>query len=209
MKFVDEAIVKVDGDGGNSCVSFRREKFIPKGGPDGGDGGDGGHVFLCSRQRPEHAGRFPASAPSSRRAWTKWHGEADDRHKGESINVRVPVGTRVFDADTEEFIGEVMAHGEQLLVARGGKCNGLGNIHFKSSTNRAPRQFTNGTPVSVARCNLELVLLADAGLLGLLNAGKSSLITCSVECRPKVADYPFTTLYPNLGWCVPRQTAAS
>jgi GTP-binding protein len=119
-------------------------------------------------------------------------------HKGESINIRVPVGTRVLDADTEEFIGEVMAHGDQLLVARGGT-HGLGNIHFKSSTNRAPRQSTNGTPGERRTLHMELVLLADVGLLGLPNAGKSSLITAVSSARPKVADYPFTTLYPNLG----------
>lgn len=118
--------------------------------------------------------------------------------KGESLSIKVPVGTRVYDADTEEFLGEVMAHAEELLVARGGQ-HGLGNIHFKSSTNRAPRQSTHGTPGERRTLRLELVLLADVGLLGLPNAGKSSLITAVSSARPKVADYPFTTLYPNLG----------
>ena len=199
MKFVDEAVIKVEaGDGGNGCVSFRREKFIPKGGPDGGDGGDGGHVYLLAdsglntlvdfRHRRHHRAERGQNGMSRQMTG----------HKGESLSIKVPVGTRVHDADTEEFIGEVMAHGEELLVARGGH-HGLGNIHFKSSTNRAPRQSTHGTPGERRSLHLELVLLADVGLLGLPNAGKSSLITALSSARPKVADYPFTTLYPNLG----------
>ena len=199
MKFVDEAIVKVEaGDGGNGCVSFRREKFIPKGGPDGGDGGDGGHVFLVADSGLNTLVDFRHQRHHRAERGQNGMGRQMTGHKGESINVRVPVGTRVLDADTEEFIGEVMAHGEQLLVARGGM-HGLGNIHFKSSTNRAPRQSTNGTPGERRTLHLELVLLADVGLLGLPNAGKSSLITAVSSARPKVADYPFTTLYPNLG----------
>ncbi|MEZ5454511.1 MAG: GTPase ObgE [Lysobacteraceae bacterium] len=199
MKFVDEAIIKVEaGDGGNGCVSFRREKFIPKGGPDGGDGGDGGHVFLVADSGLNTLVDFRHQRHHRAERGQNGMGRQMTGHKGESINVRVPVGTRVLDADTEEFIGEVMAHGEQLLVARGGT-HGLGNIHFKSSTNRAPRQSTNGTPGERRTLHLELVLLADVGLLGLPNAGKSSLITAVSSARPKVADYPFTTLYPNLG----------
>jgi GTP-binding protein len=199
MKFVDEAVIKVEaGDGGNGCVSFRREKFIPKGGPDGGDGGDGGHVYLVAdgglntlvdfRHQRHHRAERGQNGMSRQMTG----------HKGESLLIKVPVGTRVRDADTEEFIGEVMAHGDELLVARGGH-HGLGNIHFKSSTNRAPRQSTQGTPGERRSLHLELVLLADVGLLGLPNAGKSSLITALSSARPKVADYPFTTLYPNLG----------
>ena len=199
MKFVDEAIIKVEaGDGGNGCVSFRREKFIPKGGPDGGDGGDGGHVFLVADSGLNTLVDFRHQRHHRAERGQNGMGRQMTGHKGESINIRVPVGTRVLDADTEEFIGEVMAHGDQLLVARGGT-HGLGNIHFKSSTNRAPRQSTNGTPGERRTLHMELVLLADVGLLGLPNAGKSSLITAVSSARPKVADYPFTTLYPNLG----------
>jgi GTP-binding protein len=199
MKFVDEAVIRVEaGDGGNGCVSFRREKFIPKGGPDGGDGGDGGHVFLVADSGLNTLVDFRHQRHHKAERGQNGMGRQMTGRKGESLQVRVPVGTRVSDADTEEFIGELMAHGEQLLVARGGH-HGLGNIHFKSSTNRAPRQATHGTPGERRTLHLELVLLADVGLLGLPNAGKSSLIAAVSSARPKVADYPFTTLYPNLG----------
>jgi len=199
MKFVDEAVIKVEaGDGGNGCVSFRREKFIPKGGPDGGDGGDGGHVYLVADSGLNTLVDFRHQRHHRAQRGQNGMGRQMTGRKGESLHVRVPVGTRVHDADTEEFIGELLAHGEQLLVARGGH-HGLGNIHFKSSTNRAPRQSTHGTPGERRTLHLELVLLADVGLLGLPNAGKSSLITAVSSARPKVADYPFTTLYPNLG----------
>jgi len=199
MKFVDEAMIKVEaGDGGNGCVSFRREKFIPKGGPDGGDGGDGGDVFLVADSGLNTLVDFRHQRHHKAERGHNGMGRQMTGRGGASLRVRVPVGTRVSDADTGEFIGELMAHGQELLVARGGH-HGLGNIHFKSSTNRAPRQATHGTPGERRTLNLELVLLADVGLLGLPNAGKSSLIAAVSSARPKVADYPFTTLYPSLG----------
>ncbi len=199
MKFVDEAVIKVEaGDGGNGCVSFRREKYIPKGGPDGGDGGDGGHVFLLADSGLNTLVDFRHKRHHGAERGQNGMGRQMTGRKGASRYVRVPIGTRVSDADTGEFIGELVGDRDELLVARGGH-HGLGNVHFKSSTNRTPRQSTHGTPGERRTLQLELVLLADVGLLGLPNAGKSSLIASVSSARPKIADYPFTTLYPNLG----------
>jgi HSP20 family molecular chaperone IbpA len=161
MKFVDEATIKVEaGDGGNGCVSFRREKYIPKGGPDGGDGGDGGSVYLVGDEGLNTLVDFRHSRHHRAERGQNGMGRQMTGRKGEDCLIRVPIGTRVEDADTEELIGEVMADGEQLLVAKGG-VHGLGNIHFKSSTNRAPRQSTPGTPGERRRLHLELIVLAD------------------------------------------------
>lgn len=199
MKFVDEAAIKVQaGDGGNGCVSFRREKYIPLGGPDGGDGGDGGSVFLKVNEELNTLADFRYQR--SFRAQRGQHGMGRNRtgKKGDDLTISVPLGTLVEDEDTGEVIGDLTHLKQQLLVAEGGS-HGLGNTRFKSSTNRAPRQFTQGTPGESRNLHLELRLLADVGLLGMPNAGKSTLIGALSSARPKIADYPFTTLYPALG----------
>ena len=199
MKFVDEAVISVHaGDGGGGSVSFRREKYIPKGGPDGGDGGDGGSVYLVGDAGLNTLVDFRHHRHHRAERGQNGMGRQMSGRKGQDLLIRVPVGTRVQDRDTGEWMGEVLNHGERLLVAQGGR-HGIGNVHFKSSTNRTPRQATPGTPGERRDLFLELVLLADVGLLGLPNAGKSSLIRRVSSARPKVADYPFTTLYPNLG----------
>ena len=199
MKFVDEATIRVEaGKGGDGCVSFRREKYIPFGGPDGGNGGDGGSVFLVGDENINTLADFRFTRKFNAQSGQQGSGRNCTGKSGEDLYIKVPLGTVVNEADTEEVIGEVLEHQQVLRVAQGGR-HGAGNAVFKSSTNRAPRQFTKGTPGEVRQLRLELKVLADVGLLGLPNAGKSTFIRAVSSARPKVADYPFTTLYPNLG----------
>ena len=192
MKLVDEAeILVIAGNGGNGCIGFRREKFIPLGGPDGGDGGNGGSVWLQASENLNTLVDF--------RHEKKFRAQRGENGKaGEDLVITVPVGTVVSSIETDEVIGDLTVHGERLLVAKGGK-GGLGNMHFKSSVTRAPRKATPGEEGEQRTLKLELKLLADVGLLGFPNAGKSTFIRAVSAATPKVADYPFTTLYPNLG----------
>ena len=199
MKFIDEAFVELHaGKGGNGVAAFRREKFIPKGGPSGGDGGKGGSIWAIADENVNMLIHFRYAR--IHRARNGEQGQGSDRYGAGApdIELKMPVGTMVFDAETDDLLFDLSAHGERVLIAKGGD-GGLGNLHFKSSTNRAPRQCTPGWPGESRRLRLELKLLADVGLLGLPNAGKSTLIAAASNARPKVADYPFTTLAPQLG----------
>ncbi len=199
MKFVDEAMIKVDaGKGGNGCLSFRREKFIPRGGPDGGDGGDGGSVYFQASTDLNTLVDFRYMRHYKAQNGQPGMGGNCSGKKGEDLVIKVPLGTMVYDVDTGELLGDINQPDVPVLIAQGG-FHGLGNTRYKSSVNRSPRQTTQGSLGESRHLRLELRVLADVGLLGLPNAGKSTLIRSVSSSKAKVADYPFTTLHPGLG----------